>query len=133
MLAESRLLSAIETIIEKVVKKRELLYGETQETGYHVTAEIVRMTNQWNALNGQCGFAAGKTMLLALASKKFSACREDKRIYTDAVYDALFEKMKGGMTDGQLFRRVIRKVIVAKDGNLALEFANGAIVSLQEE
>ena len=37
------------------------------------------------------------------------------------------------MTDGQLFRRVIRKVIVAKDGNLALEFANGAIVSLQEE
>ena len=133
VLAESRLLSAIETIIEKVVKKRELLYGKTQETGYHVTAEIVRMTNQWNALNGQCGFAAGKTMLLALASEKFSASREDKSIYTDAVYDALFEKLQGRMTDGQLFRRVIRKVIVAKDGNLALEFANGAIVSLQEE
>ena len=72
-------------------------------------------------------------MLLALASKKFSACQEDKSIYTDAVYDALFEKLQGRMTDGQLFRRVIRKVIVAKDGNLALEFANGAIVSLREE
>ena len=115
------------------MKKRELLYGKMPKTGYHVTAEIVRMTNQWNALNGKCGFAAGKTMLLALASKKFSACREDKSIYTDAVYDALIDKMQGGMTDEQLFHQVIRKVIVAKEGGLSLEFANGAIVSLREE
>lgn len=133
VLTESCLLSAIETIIEKVVKKRELLYGKMPKTGYHVTAEIVRMTNQWNALNGKCGFAAGKTMLLALASKKFSACREDKSIYTDVVYDALIDKMQGGMTDEQLFHQVIRKVIVAKEGGLSLEFANGAIVSLREE
>ena len=133
VLTESCLLSAIETIIEKTVKKRELLYGKMPKTGYHVTAEIVRMTNQWNALNGKCGFAAGKTMLLALASKKFSACREDKSIYTDAVYDALIDKMQGGMTDEQLFHQVIRKVIVAKEGGLSLEFANGAIVSLREE
>lgn len=72
-------------------------------------------------------------MLLALASKKFSACREDKSIYTDAVYDALIDKMQGGMTDEQLFHKVIRKVIVAKEGGLSLEFANGAIVSLREE
>ena len=68
-------------------------------------------------------------MLLQLAFKKFSACREDKSIYTETVYQAIVKALKTGEMGEPLFREVIRNVRTGKDGSISIEFANGAIVA----
>lgn len=128
-ISENYLLSTIKDILTDVASDRTLLESARQSTGFQNSSEIVRLEKEWSAVSGRCGFEAGKTLLLQLASKKFSACREDKSIYTETVYQAIVKALKTGEMGEPLFREVIRKVRTGKDGSISIEFANGAIVA----
>ena len=132
---DEKLTSALNAIITKVFNRPELLIQPMENTGYKRTTEIMRLTNEIARMNEQTApsFKTGKTLLFQIAASKFSACKEDKSVYTDYVAEQVRDTVKRGCVDVEFIENAIYKVLVTGKNEYAIMFVNGAIVTNKEE
>lgn len=132
---DEKLLSAIQTVVLKVNEKPELLLQPTLDVGYKRTLEIMRLTNEIARMNEQIApsFNTGKTLLFQIAASKFSACKEDKSVYTDYVINEIHNTIVRGGVDVQFLRNAIHKVLITGKNEYEIVFVNGAVISNKEE
>lgn len=131
---DSMLLSAIMTIVDKVYRLPDLLTVTQLNEGYKRTPEIMRMTDEIARINEQIvpSFLAGKALLLRLAASKFTACKEDKSIYTDYVLQQVKRIEANGGVDTEFFHSAVYQFRVTGKDKYELCFCNDAIVSNAE-
>ena len=131
---DEKLLTMIQTMIAKVNEKPELLLQHTLEAGYTRTLEIMRLTNEIARMNEQVApsFNTGKTLLYQIAANKFSACKEDKSVYTDYVANEIHNTVERGGVDVQFLRNAIYKIFVTGKNEYEVVFINGARISNKE-
>ena len=118
----------------KVNENPELLLQTTLEAGYTRTLEIMRLTNEIARMNEQFApsFNTGKTLLYQIAANKFSACKEDKSVYTDYVINEIHNTIERGGVDVQFLRNAIYKIFVTGKNEYEVVFINGARISNKE-
>ncbi|MCH5165104.1 MAG: recombinase family protein [Clostridiales bacterium] len=128
------LLSAIQAIVLRVNENRELLLQQPRDTGYTRTLEIMRLTNEIARLNEQISpsFNTGKTLLFQIAESKFSACKEDKSIYTDYVLEQIHNTIERGGVDVPFIKNSVHKVLITGKNEYEIVFVNGARISNKE-
>ena len=131
---DEKLLTMMQTIIAKVNENPELLLQPTLEAGYTRTLEIMRLTNEIARMNEQFApsFNTGKTLLYQIAANKFSACKEDKSVYTDYVVNEIHNTIERGGVDVQFLRNAIYKIFVTGKNEYEVVFINGARTSNKE-
>lgn len=131
---DKKLLEAIQAITMRVMQNSELLMQQTIDAGYKRTLEIMRLTNEISRLNEQIApsFNTGKTLLFQIAASKFSACKEDKSIYSDYVLEQIENAMQRGGADVEFIKNAVHKVWVTGKNEYAIAFVNGATVSNKE-
>ena len=131
---DEKLLTAMKTIMLNVGENLELLLQPTPEAGYKGTLEIMRLTNEIARMNDQAvpSFNTGKKLLFQLASKKFSACKEDKSVYTDYVAEQIKSAIERGGVDVEFIKNAVHKVLITGKNEYAVVFVNGAIISNKE-
>lgn len=132
---DGQILNAVNIVVNKVAEDYDLLMPTATELGYKQTPEIMRLTNEMLRLNEQAmpSFNTGKKLIFQIASKKFSACREDKSVYTDYVANQLGRVKEHGAIDADFLRNAVNKIIITGKNELAVEFVNGATVMNREE
>ncbi len=131
---DEKLLTMMQTIIAKVNENPELLLQPTLEAGYTRTLEIMRLTNEIARMNEHAApsFNTGKTLLYQIAANKFSACKEDKSVYTDYVVNEIHNTIERGGVDVQFLRNAIYKIFVTGKNEYEVVFINGARTSNKE-
>lgn len=132
---DEKLLSAIHMIVLKVNEKTKLLFQPTIDAGYKRTLDIMRLTNEIARMNEQVApsFNTGKTLLFQIAASKFSACKEDKSVYTEYIYEQIHNVIERGGVDAQFIKDAIYKVLVTGKNEYEVVFINGAVISYKEE
>lgn len=132
---DDSILQAIQDITDKVIKSPNLLAYPSVDVGYRQTTEIMRLSNEIARMNEQItpSFKTGKTLLFQLASSKFSACKEDKSIYTEYVLEQIKEMKERGKIDVEFMRNAINKVLVVGKNEYAVLFVNGVAVTNKED
>lgn len=131
---DEKLLTALQAIVLKVNENPELLLQPTTDAGYKRTLEIMRLSNEIARMNEQVSpsFNTGKTLLFQIASNKFSACKEDKSVYTDYVTEQIYNAVERGGVDVEFIRNAIHKVLVTGKDEYKVIFVNGAVISNKE-
>ena len=132
---DEKLLTAIQTIVLKVNDNPELLSQPMRGVGYTRTLEIMRLTNEMARMNEQVApsFNTGKTLLFRIAASKFSACKEDKSIYTEYVMEQMHNAVERGGIDVRFIRNAIHKVLITGKNDYEIVFVNGAVISDKKE
>lgn len=131
---DKQLLAAIQSIVLRVNENRELLSQPTTDAGYTRTLEVMRLTNEIARINDQISptFNTGKTLLFQLAESKFSACKEDKSIYTDYVNEQIHNAIERGGVDVLFIKNAVHKVLITGKNEYEIVFVNGARISNKE-
>lgn len=131
---DEKLLTAIHTVLLKVKENPELLLQPTLDAGYTRTLEIMRLTNEIARMNEQIApsFNMGKTLLFQIAASKFSACKEDKSVYTEYVSEQIQNAIERGGVDVQILRNAVHKLLVTGKNEYEIVFVNGAVISNKE-
>jgi len=131
---DEKLLAAIQVIMKRVEQSPELLLQPIHDAGYKRTLEIMRLTNEISRMNEQVApsFNTGKKLLFQLAANKFSACKEDKSVYTDYVSEQIKKAVERGGAYIEFMQNAVHKVLVTGKNEYAIVFVNGAIVSNKE-
>lgn len=131
---DEKLIAAIQVIMMRVMQKPELLLQPTNDAGYKRTLEIMRLTNEISRMNEQVApsFNTGKKIMFQLAANKFLACKEDKSIYTDYVFEQIKNATERGGADIEFLKNAVHKVLVTDKNEYAILFINGAIVFNKE-
>lgn len=131
---DEKLSAAIKDIMIRVARMPELLLQPIPDAGYKRTLEIMRLTNEIARMNEQVApsFNTGKTLLFQIAASKFSACKEDKSIYTDYVLEQIKSAVERGGADVEFIKNAVYKVLVTGKNEYAVVFVNGATVSDKE-
>lgn len=132
---DEKLTYAVNAIVKKVFYHPELLIQPMEDAGYKRTTEIMRLTNEIARMNEQSlpSFNMSKTLLFQIAASKFSACKEDKSVYTDYVTEQVRNAVNRDGVDVELIENAIYKVLVIGKNEFAIKFVNGAIITNKEE
>ncbi len=132
---DESIVKSAQQIFEKVFLAPKLLLQTLENVGYKQTTEIMRLTNEIARMNDQNtpSFKTGKTLLFQLASVKFSACKEDKSVYSDFVFEEIKRAIGSGGIDVKLLRNTVHKVLIMGKDEYAIKFANGAVITNKEE
>lgn len=60
---------------------------------------------------------------------KFSACREDKSVYTEVVEKYLPSIISDGVIDVDEIDQIVEKIEIAESGDIIVHFINGITIS----
>lgn len=131
---DEKLSAAIQTVALKIIETPEMLMQPTPDAGYKRTLEIMRLTNEVSRLNEQIApsFNTGKTLLFQIAMNKFSACKEDKSVYTDYVLMQAKNAIERGGIDVEFIKNAVHRVLVTGKNEYSILLVNGAIISNKE-
>ena len=123
--------SGIEAIIEMISEDPTLLHRKEEFVPYQRTQEIMRYGNEIGRLMnaGNIEFNAVKNVILQSAALKFSACREDKSVYTGVVEKHLPSIISDGVIDIDGIDQIVEKIELAESGDIVLRFINGKTIS----
>lgn len=123
--------SAIASIVTMITDDGTLLQSKEEFVPYQKTQEIMRYGNEIGRLMnaGNVEFNAVKNVILQSAALKFTACREDKSVYTKVVEEYLLSILADGVIDVANIDKIVEKIEIAETGEIALRFINGVKVS----
>lgn len=121
----------IKEIIEMISEDPTLLHRKEKFVPYQRTQEIMRYGNEIGRLMnaGNIEFNAVKNVILQSVSLKFSACNEDKSVYTDVVEKHLPNIIADGVIDVDEITQIVEKIELAESGDIIVHFINGITIS----
>lgn len=121
----------IEEIIEMISEDPTLLHRKEEFVPYQRTQEIMRYGNEIGRLMnaGNIEFNAVKNVILQSAALKFSACVEDKSVYTEVVEKHLPNIISDEVIDVDEIDQIVEKIKLDESGDIVLRFINGITIS----
>lgn len=121
----------IEEIIEMISEDPTLLHRKEEFVPYQRTQEIMRYGNEIGRLMnaGNIEFNAVKNVIMQSAALKFSACKEDKSVYTEVVEKHLPSIISDGVIDVDEIDQIVEKIELAESGDIIVHFINGKTIS----
>ena len=121
----------IEEIIEMISKDPTLLHRKEEFVPYQRTQEIMRYGNEIGRLMnaGNVEFNAVKNVIMQSAALKFSACIEDKSVYTEVVEKHLPSIISDGVINVDEIDQIVEKIELAESGDIIVRFINGITIS----
>lgn len=123
----------IKKLLSAVCDNPQVLNKESNEPTYTKTQEILRYTNEIGRFMNERepSFKAGKKLIMECAALKFSACTYNANsTMIDYIVQQLSQEQEY-LRKGFL-QKIIERIIVYKDGTLAVRFLGGIEVSESE-
>lgn len=121
------LISKLNKIVERIINDASII--NVKQPKFCGNQEILRCSNEISriASSAQPSFAVGKKAIFLNALLKFNCCSENVDDATKFIVDETH-----ALQDSQINRRyidkLIDKIIIEKDGNIKVQFINGAVV-----
>lgn len=134
-LGDREIFSALLDILNRVVKKPELLRLTTAPVEYSPSMEVIRQSKEIERVKEQTGVEFGvlSKMVLKCVEYKYECCPLDRsRAMTEALMEKYHNMPSMNELDVTLIRETILKIAVNRDGTLTVTFINHAKVTNAE-